>query len=196
MRDCDGEFLLIEFSNELEESYTPELCENKVFLKAGKLCLLGENSQKFPKLPQTSENYADLELPSSVQTSFNEKLGSIPDQIRDNLHTTRLSLPQNLCHLLTLKPQLISSIANAYYLRDPSSIKQITLNSVKDQIKKDISVKFNKFGYAKVKYQSFGLIPKSILNRFGMNEGDEKEELGVKLVSFNLNNCSVILINI
>lgn len=90
------------------------------------------------------------------------RLRNYPSQIPQNMHTARIRIPRKIAWLLHLKPSFISPAVEAFYLRDPISLKPL---QAKDTSKLafqpedfvTVSVKFSRVGYAQLKSQDFAL---------------------------------------
>ncbi|KXX78544.1 Protein ecdysoneless [Madurella mycetomatis] len=165
--DSDGEFLLIEAAKVTPSWLSPENDGNRVWIHGGKLRIIpldGNGTSSKPlSLRQAIETIKSS--PSSlIHSTFIEaeafyRLEKYPAQITDSFHHALTILPRKLAYLLHARPKSIAPATEAFYLRDPRSLKPLlspspTLTfSPADLV--TVSVRFTKVLYAQLKSQHF-----------------------------------------
>jgi hypothetical protein len=110
-----------------------------------------------------------------------------PAAVADQLHHSVTLIPRNLAYILHQRPKHISPAIEAFYLRDPISLKPV-LASSKDKLRfapddlVRMSVRFTKVGFAQVKSQEF-VPPDSWRTPMSSLEGKDMERatVGMKL---------------
>jgi len=175
VHDADGEFLLVEAANVLPKWLKPEVAENRVWLHRGMLRIIprqskgtgGKSSKPAPR-ELTLEQALDFignspeELIHSpiVQEEAFFRLRNYPSQIKLSLHRARVTIPRNLAYILHRTPTTISAAIEAFYLRDPISLRPLQAKDTsnlrfppKDFV--TTSVRFTRVGYAQLKSQEF-----------------------------------------
>ncbi|KAI9834216.1 MAG: hypothetical protein M1819_003054 [Sarea resinae] len=173
--DTDGEFLLIEAANALPRWLNPEVADNRVWIHDGKLFIIPQEplhtESKEARLPSRtitpkealaaiSKNFSKLIHSPLIESEAFYRLQKYPQQIADNFHFARIVVPRKLAYILHEKPAYISAAIEAFYLRDPISLKplqskgQVGLKFPPEDLVA-ISTKFTKVGYAQLKSQQF-----------------------------------------
>ncbi|KAK4228163.1 protein ecdysoneless [Podospora fimiseda] len=169
--DSDGEFLLIEAAKVLPKWLSPENDGNRVWINQGKLMIIpleqnAPDAAKSKPLSLTSAISA-IKLASSslLHSPFIEaeafyRLEKYPGQITASIHYSRVTIPRKLAYILHARPKAISPATEAFYLRDPVSLKPLLPPTGDDLVfpPKDlvtISVCFTKVLYAQLKSQHF-----------------------------------------
>jgi len=178
VHDADGEFLLVEAANVLPKWLNPEIAEHRVWIHRGQLRIIprqlkdqrdGNKAKAIPKelsLQQALAFVADF--PNSlvhspiVEEEAFYRLRNYPAQIEESLHTARLTVPRTLAHILHQTPSHVSPAIEAFYLRDPISLRPLQHLSSTDSIlrfpPKDFvttSIRFTRVGYAQLQSQDF-----------------------------------------
>ncbi|KAK4653173.1 hypothetical protein QC762_505750 [Podospora pseudocomata] len=166
--DSDGEFLLIEAAKALPKWLSPENDTNRVWIHQGKLLIIPlDNTQPNKNLTLTSAISTITSRPSSLLHSpFIEaesfyRLEKYPSAISSTTHHALVTIPRKLAYILHSRPQSIAPAIEAFYLRDPVSLKPLLFPSIttpllfppKDLI--TISIRFTKVLYAQLKSQHF-----------------------------------------
>lgn len=92
------------------------------------------------------------------------RLEKYPGQIQGSIHYAMVTIPRRLAHVLHELPKAIAPAVEAFYLRDPVSLKPLMSASTdhllfppNDLV--DLSVKFTKVLYAQLKSQHFSPPP-------------------------------------
>ncbi|KAH6653722.1 SGT1 protein-domain-containing protein [Truncatella angustata] len=166
--DSDGEFLLVEAANVLPNWLSPEVDSNRVWIHQGKLHIIPLRKGSHDKRPLTlaeSVHYLKSEPTSSlVHSTFIEaeafyRLDKYPGQIAGSLHHSVITIPRKLAYILHEMPAAIAPAVEAFYLRDPVSMKSLLSPSGKLSFPpKDlvtVSAKFTKVLFAQLKSQRF-----------------------------------------
>lgn len=165
--DSDGEFLLVEAANVLPSWLSPEIDSNRVWIHQGKLLIIPLEKGSHDKRPltlQDASTYLISKPTSLVHSTFIEaesfyRLEKYPGQIEDSLHHSLITIPRKLAYILHEKPAAIAPAVEAFYLRDPVSMKSLlstsgTLNFPPQDLV-TISTKFSKVLFAQLKSQRF-----------------------------------------
>jgi hypothetical protein len=214
--DSDGEFLLIEAAGTLPKWLEPEVAENRVrlyhfskcFLRSyypqvwihrGSLAIIKPEKVMPSKLNEEKlsiqevrkiglQNQGRLLKSTSIEEEAFYRLRNYPRQIAENMHSALVTIPRKAAFLLQQKPAYISPAIEAFYLRDPISLKPLQGKGKTPLIFQPedlvtISVRFPRVGFAQLKSQDFRvpavwtdmLPPKSETKRYSQSE------LGMKL---------------
>ncbi|PGH18666.1 hypothetical protein AJ80_04414 [Polytolypa hystricis UAMH7299] len=170
--DSDGEFLLVEAAATLPEWLEPVVADNRVWINKGRLIIIKPNQDiRRTKTVTEKITFRDAkEIIMSEPKRFMHsqiiedeafyRLRNYPKQIEENLHTARVTIPRKIAHLLHLKPAYVSPAVDAFYVRDPISLRPLQGKSAdnltfppEDLI--TVSVRFTRVGYAQLKSQDF-----------------------------------------
>jgi len=167
--DSDGEFLLIEAAKVLPKWLSPENDTNRVWIHQGQLRIIplgGEAGDPGPKALSLKDAIAIItSAPDTlIHSTFIEaeafyRLEKYPAQIKESVHHALITVPRKLAYILNKRPKAISPATEAFYLRDPLSLRPILSPSstltfpAKDLV--TISVLFTKVLYAQLKSQKF-----------------------------------------
>lgn len=173
LSDSDGEFLLIEASGTLPAWLEPEVADNRVWINDGHLKIIKpagkSRSSKRTEERLTLQEAREIILTdqkrimhsASMEEEAFYRLRNYPEQIKDNMHHAILRLPRKVAYLLLQKPAYIAPAIEAFYLRDPISLKPLRAKDAMDKLifpPKDLiemSIRFPRVGYAQVKSQDF-----------------------------------------
>ena len=168
--DTDGEFLLIEAAKVLPNWLSPENDTNRVWIHQGKLLLIpldaGTASKSLPLKDAlaviTSAPDTLLHSPLIEAEAF-YRLEKYPHQIPSSLHHALATIPRKLAYILHARPKAIAPATEAFYLRDPLSLRPL-LQPAPDLVfpPRDlvtVSVRFTKVLYAQLKSQHFDSPP-------------------------------------
>jgi hypothetical protein len=166
--DTDGEFLLIEAANTLPKWLNPEIAENRVWINKGQLRTIpleknnatSRNLSIKQALSSISSNPSSLIHSSLIEEEAFYRIRNYPSAISDTLHHSVVTIPRRLAHILHQSPSYISPAIEAFYLRDPISLRPLQQSSPsgltfppEDFI--TTSVLFNNVGFAQLKSQEF-----------------------------------------
>ncbi len=197
--DSDGEFLLIEAANALPNWLSPEVSENRVWINNHRLLIIPFGKQEEPgPLTQAAALQILSDTPArpqhyvKVEKEAFHRLNSYPAAISENQHHATLPLPRKAAHLLHINPAYIAPAVEAFYLRDPISVRllqpeksQVSLTfSPEDFV--EVSVRFTKVLYAQLLGQNWSppeAWQSALDNLIKSGKPAEKSEIGVKLAA-------------
>ncbi|GAB1317272.1 hypothetical protein MFIFM68171_07482 [Madurella fahalii] len=165
--DSDGEFLLIEAAKVTPKWLSPENDSNRVWIHDGKLRIIpleGNGTISKPLSLRQAIEFIKSSPSSLIHSTFIEseafyRLEKYPAQITDSFHHALATLPRKLAYLLHAQPKSIAPATEAFYLRDPRSLKPLlspspTLTFPPTDLV-TVSVRFTKVLYAQLKSQHF-----------------------------------------
>ncbi|KAF1351978.1 SGT1 protein-domain-containing protein [Delphinella strobiligena] len=178
VHDTDGEFLLIEAANTLPKWLDPEIAPYRIWINRGQLRIVpmtrdAENGVAGPKTPglpaeislKDAIAFIETTPKSLIHSPFIEeeafhRLNDYPSAIVSSHHHALLSIPRKLAYILHANPSYISPAVEAFYLRDPIALKPLATKDTATLVFPpedfvDVSVKFNKVGYAQLYSQDF-----------------------------------------
>ncbi|KAK0724777.1 SGT1 protein-domain-containing protein [Lasiosphaeris hirsuta] len=206
--DSDGEFLLVEAAKVLPKWLSPENDSNRVWIHEGKLRIIplqtvaGVAMSKSLSLQNALaiiESAPDTLIHSTfVEAEALYRLEKYPGQITDFMHHSLVTLPRRAAYILHARPKAIAPATEAFYLRDPLTLKpflsssQALLFPPRDLV--TVSVRFTRVLYAQLKSQRFDplLAWSSLINAgelevaTGTKEAEQKLarlELGMKITT-------------
>lgn len=200
--DNDGEFLLIEAADKLPKWLTPDVAENRVWLNTAKLFIIPQADEPVaPKALTLLEALHTLSVSpntilhdESIDAEAFHRIRNHPSEIPSNLHSAVITIPRKLVYILHRLPSSISPATEAFYLRDPISLKALqqpdhsNLRFPPEDFV-TVSTRFSKVSYAQLKSQQFAVPPawRSAMARLmGERELSVKEvarlETGMKVV--------------
>ena len=173
--DADGEFLLIEAASVLPKWLKPEIAENRVWINGGHLRIVPRDMvHGSSRVASTASDHVTeeavlawiskepaslLHLPKLEEEAF-YRLRNYPEQIKESMHTTNVLIPRNLAFVLHHVPAHISAAVDAFYLRDPISLRPLQPKSTlplcfpPDDLV-CVSAIFTRVSYAQLKSQEF-----------------------------------------
>lgn len=167
--DSDGEFLLIEAAKVTPKWLSPENDTNRVWIHDGKLRIipLKDSISKPLSLREAIETIqtspARLIHSTFIEAEAFYRLEKYPAQIADSFHHALATVPRKLAYILHARPKAIAPATEAFYLRDPRSLKPLLSASPAltfppaDLV--TVSVRFTKVLYAQLKSQHFPAPP-------------------------------------
>ncbi|KAI4711285.1 hypothetical protein J4E89_003850 [Alternaria sp. Ai002NY15] len=161
--DSDGEFLLIEAANALPKWLNPEVAENRVWINSHRLLIipLGKEEEPGPLTQAQAIQIIDA-TPArpqqyiKVEKEAFHRLANYPAAISENQHHATLPLPRKVAYILHSNPSYIAPVVEAFYLRDPISIRLIQPEKSRTPLTfppedfVDVSVRFTKVLYAQL----------------------------------------------
>ncbi|KAL9596183.1 MAG: hypothetical protein Q9219_005969 [cf. Caloplaca sp. 3 TL-2023] len=168
--DSDGEFLLIEACDALPKWLSPEVADNRIWINNGSLLIIPKSLKNENAILEVmhlddaltflQSRKSDLLHAPSIESEAFFRLQKYPTQIQESLHHAVITIPRKLAYILRENAAFISSAVEAFYLRDPISLRSLqssqpsTLHfAPKDLVA--VSVRFTKVGYAQLKGQEF-----------------------------------------
>jgi hypothetical protein len=198
--DTDSEFLLIEAANALPKWLNPEIAENRVWINNYRLLIVPLAKQEVDPAPLVMKDALNIldhtparpqHYPKVEKEAFH-RLDNYPAAIAENQHHATLPLPRKVAHILNINPAYIAPVVEAFYLRDPISIRllqpeksKITLVFAPEDFV-NVSVRFTKVLYAQLLGQQWSPPPPwdDALERL-IKEGHaaEKAEVGIKVAA-------------
>ncbi|OAK99780.1 SGT1-domain-containing protein [Phaeosphaeriaceae sp. SRC1lsM3a] len=196
--DTDGEFLLIEAANALPKWVNPEVAENRVWINNHRLLIVPLAKDEVDPAPlsmTTALSILDI-TPArpqqylKVEKEAFHRLANYPAAIAENQHHATLPLPRKVAHILHISPSYIAPIVEAFYLRDPVSIRLLQpeksnlslIFAPEDFV--NVSVRFTKVLYAQLLGQQWGPPPlwESAMDRLiADGHAAEKADIGIKI---------------
>ncbi|KAH7029373.1 SGT1 protein-domain-containing protein [Microdochium trichocladiopsis] len=165
--DSDGEFLLIEAANVVPRWLSPEIDGNRAWIHQGHLKIITSDETKSPKRPLSLVEAVQIlqyspelvEHHSVVEEEAFYRLAKYPQQITYAIHFSVVTIPRKLAHLIHLRPSTIASAVEAFYTRNPVSLKLLDSDSAHLHFPPEdlvsVSVKFTKVLFAQLKSQQF-----------------------------------------
>lgn len=192
--DTDGEFLLIEAAGALPKWLNPDIAEHRVWIHRGHLRfipLLDDNrataggnlglGDAVAFLRHESERL--IFLPFVEEEAF-WRLRVYPAAIETTFHHAVVEVPRRLAFVLRRDPRYISPATEAFYLRDPISLRPLATKDLstlhfppEDFVR--VGVKFTRVGFAQLRGQVFDAPPAwtGVIPRLR----DIKVEMGMKV---------------
>ena len=197
--DTDGEFLLIEAANALPKWLTPEVAEHRVWINTHRLLIvpLGKAEDPAPlKLQDAIKILKDTpgrpqHYPNVEKEAFH-RLSKYPSAISENQHHVTLPLPRKVAHILHTNPSYISPVVEAFYLRDPISLRLLQPEKSKTPLVfppedfVSVSVRFTKVLYAQLHGQHWNPPPPyddAVEELVKCGNTQEKSEITIKLTA-------------
>ncbi|KAK8182093.1 SGT1 protein-domain-containing protein [Phyllosticta capitalensis] len=191
--DTDGEFLLVEAANVLPKWLNPEIAENRVWLNQAKLRIIPLEEEKRPLTVQEAREFIKSSPSKLVHSPLIEeeafyRIRNYPAEISQTLHHSLVTIPRRLAFLLRRNTAYISPAVEAFYLRDPISLRPLKKEDgsalkfpPKDLV--TVSVRFTKVGFAQLKSQQFAGPKIWEAELAGLKPGQERDrlEMGMKL---------------
>ncbi|KAF2433795.1 putative regulatory factor Sgt1 [Tothia fuscella] len=190
--DSDGEFLLIEAANALPRWLNPEIADNRIWINKGQLRIIPlekdtpstRNLTVKQALNFISSTPSELIHSPLLEEEAFYRIRNYPDTIQDSLHHSQMTIPRRLAYILHQNPSYISPAIEAFYLRDPISLRPLQALNSKALIlpPKDFVttiVRFNKVGFAQLKSQEYP--PPPTWKDEMPKVGPSKAEMGMKL---------------
>jgi hypothetical protein len=193
--DSDGEFLLIEAANALPKWLNPEIADSRVWINRGQLRIIpldkGVSSTRDLTIKQAlsvvSADFSKLIHSPLIEEEAFYRIRNYPASINDSLHHSQLIVPRRLTYILHHNPSYISPAIEAFYLRDPISLKPLQASDTSRLTLPPVdfvtsSVRFNRVGFAQLKSQEYPAPPAWEDHVNGSSPADAtKADLGMKL---------------
>lgn len=198
--DTDGEFLLIEAANALPKWLNPEMAENRVWINNHRLLIVAPGKEEVDPAPLIMKRALQIldDTPArpqhyqKVEKEAFHRLANYPAAIAENQHHATLQLPRKVAHILHANPSYVAPVIEAFYLRDPISIRLLQpekskiplVFSPEDFVQ--VSVRFTKVLYAQLLGQQWNPPSPwdSALDQL-IKDGNtvEKAEVGIKVAA-------------
>lgn len=135
LSDNDGDVLLIEAALELPSWLDPSNSQNRVYLYGGHLHIIPMPSSPADifQLPASLTRERAIEMirkqpeislaEKNIQAAIQHRIAEYPVAAKQEIHRAQCLLPKKAAFVLLKEPQLITLAAEAFYLRDPFSMK-------------------------------------------------------------------------
>ena len=132
--DEDGEFLLIQAADVLPRWLKPEVSENRVFIKNGRLHIIpqptnpGEMGVYPTSTPSIQQSYTLINsevktlADESIQAVIEKKLSGYPGKVKEDLHHAHCYIPTEVAYILHEHPNFVARAVQAFYERDPVDV--------------------------------------------------------------------------
>jgi hypothetical protein len=196
--DTDGEFLLIEAANALPKWLNPEISENRVWIHRHRLLIVPLGKHEPDPAPLSVKDALTIldDTPArpqhyqKVEKEAFHRLDNYPAAIAENQHHATLPLPRKVAHILSTNPSYIAPVVEAFYLRDPISIRLLQPEKSKIPLVfapedfVEVSVRFTKVLYAQLLGQQWGPPPvweSALEGLVKKSHAVEKAEVGIKV---------------
>jgi len=197
--DSDGEFLLIEAANALPKWLNPEVAENRVWINCHRLLIIPLSKEEDPA-PLTQEQALQIieatpgrpQQYIKVEKEAFHRLSGYPAAISENQHHATVPLPRKVAHILHVKPSYIAPVVEAFYLRDPISMRLLQPSKTKEPLIfppkdfLDVSVRFTKVLYAQLLGQHWeppAPWDTALEHLIETGKPAEKAEIGIKITA-------------
>ncbi|CAA9961996.1 SGT1 family protein Sgt1 [Pyrenophora teres f. maculata] len=197
--DSDGEFLLIEAANALPKWLNPEVAENRVWINCHRLLIipLGKEEQPEPLTQVQALQIIDAtpgrpQQYVKVEKEAFHRLSGYPAAISENQHHATVPLPRKVAHILHVNPSYIAPVVEAFYLRDPISIRLLQPSKTKEPLIfppedfVEVSVRFTKVLYAQLLGQHWeppAPWDTALEHLIKAGKPTEKAEIGIKITA-------------
>ena len=176
--DADGEFLLAEAANAIPSWLDPDVADNRVWINNGGLKIVPQTVSGARAKFKSSQDLEVVSLASALSYLASDphdliqspeindeafyRLRNHPTQIHESMHATKVSIPRKLAYLLYRTPANISPAVEAFYLRDPISMRPLKVQkganlSFPPTDLVTASVRFTRISYAQLKSQDFSM---------------------------------------
>ncbi|RCH92952.1 hypothetical protein CU098_001350 [Rhizopus stolonifer] len=205
LQDNDGDVILIEAALYLPTWLDPSNSQNRVYLYQGQVRII-----PLPKSPadilqlstgqlmrQKAIDYvrrhANTQASEPIQQSIRDRVDGYPAAAQQEIHRTRCILPPKAAFVLLSEPQLITLAIEAFYLRDPISMKACAAMKTFSPLEgsTETTIKFTRTTYAQTVSQKF-YAPKPFRlpsvnekNKFLSAEMGMKVACGLEMLYYN-----------
>lgn len=198
--DNDGEVLLIEAAMELPSWLDPSNSQNRVYLYKGEVHIipLASSPADILQMPEGSSTTLRRERaidmirhPSGfvktvagpgIQKAINDRIACYPKAAQDETHRARCLLPKHAAYVVLREPQLLPLAVEAFYLRDPVSLKACAaMRKFSPVANVEATVRFTKTTYAQLVSQKFYAPKPFRLPPVSRKKEYQIAELGMKL---------------
>ena len=151
--DEDGEILLIEAASDLDSQFSPENCENRVYINEGSLHIIPldiEVNSRIQAAQMVVKNGHNTRASNRIQDAAFGRLTQFENGIDHTFHIARVLIPIQLAVALYSFPRLISPIVNALYNREDLILKAYKQSKLTALELVEMNVKFTKLLYAQL----------------------------------------------
>ncbi|KAJ3272987.1 hypothetical protein HDV01_004893 [Terramyces sp. JEL0728] len=181
--DSDGEFLLIEAADFLPKDINPEIIDHRVYIYQGHLHLIPLEYQNLTleKALKVISGEQNTQADEKIEKSAFKRIENYPSLISSNYHHAKVFVPHLAAHLLYHCPQLVAPAIEAFYARDPISMRPCSEMKVfPPSTNIPMTVKFTKVLYSKL-YSTPFVAPKQFSMPAVSDSNYEACYLGMKL---------------
>ncbi|KAG2196589.1 hypothetical protein INT47_004892 [Mucor saturninus] len=192
--DNDGDVLLIEAALALPHWLDPSNSQNRVYLHQGKVHIIPLASSPAHILQnplaghlarQTAIHHIRQHRPvasSAVQAAISERTSVYPLAARKERHRAYCQLPTKAAFVLLSEPQLVTLAIEAFYLRDPISLKSCARMQTFSPVNTvETTIQFTRTTYAQTVSQKFYAPKPFRLPSISQKKQFKYAELGMKL---------------
>ncbi|KAI8887952.1 SGT1-domain-containing protein [Backusella circina FSU 941] len=208
LSDNDGDVLLIEAALQLPSWLDPSNSENRVYIHRGQVHLIPLPSspadilqfqstgrllrqQAIRIIHSAGRNNTTL-AETDIQHVIQERIDGYPDAAREEVHHALCLLPKRAAFVLHSCPQLLPHAIEAFYLRDPFSLKACSTMTTFPPIQSvETMARFTKTTFAQTVSQKF-YAPKAFRlpsvsqkNKFRQAELGMKVACGLEMLYYN-----------
>lgn len=192
--DNDGDVLLIEAAHHLPYWLDPSNSENRVYLYEGKVHIipLASSPADILQIPTSGKLLRERAIDilrkrkpvasKSIQDAIDERVQGYPNAAKEEIHRAHCLLPTKAAFVLLSEPQLITLAIEAFYLRDPISMKACASMNVFSPVNTvETTVRFTKTTYAQTVSQKFYAPKPFRLPAINQKRQYKYAELGMKV---------------
>ncbi|KAI9260450.1 SGT1 protein-domain-containing protein [Helicostylum pulchrum] len=192
--DNDGDVLLIEAALELPSWLDPSNSENRVYMYRGQVYIipLPKSPADILQVPTSGHLLRQKAIPlvrhtcpaasDSIQHAINQRISEYPSAAQQEIHRAKCLLPSKAAFVLLSEPQLITLAVEAFYLRDPISMKACaSMRTFSPVNTVETVVRFTKTTYAQTVSQKFYAPKPFRLPAMNQKRQYKYAELGMKV---------------
>jgi hypothetical protein len=195
VRDSDGEFLLIEAAHALPRWLKPEIAENRVWIKGGRVYVIPLSAargggrkeigmEEAVEVLRGCRDPASLWRDKDVEREALVRARGYPEAAGRGLHRSLVAVPRKLAAMLRAFPESVAAAVEAFYARDPVALRVLGKSRGRVLEWGDtvvVSVRFTKVLFAQLKGQVWE--PPKAAGFPVAREGDGRVDVGVKLTA-------------
>ncbi|KAG0176620.1 hypothetical protein DFQ29_005886 [Apophysomyces sp. BC1021] len=195
--DNDGDVLLIEAAMELPSWLDPSNSENRIYIHNGKVYIIPLPStpadiMQIPSAGKLDRERAvqlvrkrpDMVANAGIQNAILDRLSGYPEAAKTELHGAKCTLPKQAAFVLLREPQLLPLAIEAFYLRDPMSLKACAAMQRFSPANNNVvstTIQFTRTTYAQTVSQKFYPPKPFNLPPVSRKKEHQAAELGMKL---------------
>lgn len=192
--DNDGDVLLIEAALELPSWLDPSNSQNRVYLHQGKVHIipLATSPADILQMPTAGQLLRQKAIAHvrqrqpiaspSIQHAIQDRIQEYPLASKKEIHRANCLLPNKAAFVLLSEPQLITLAIEAFYLRDPISLKYCaSMNTFSPVGTVESTIRFTKTTYAQTVSQKFYAPKPFRLPSINQKKQFKYAELGMKV---------------
>lgn len=192
--DNDGDVLLIEAALELPSWLDPSNSENRVYMYRGQVYIipLPKSPADILQVPTSGHLLRQKAIPlvrqscpvasDPIQRAIQQRISEYPAAAQQEIHRAKCLLPSKAAFVLLSEPQLITLAVEAFYLRDPISMKACaSMRTFSPVNTVETVVRFTKTTYAQTVSQKFYAPKPFRLPAMNQKRQYKYAELGMKV---------------